>query len=192
MSAHSRASPITNWTVSSDDHISSCGPSPSILSVFCENSKYIHFYLCERKCGSGPLAWMWKSVWANRQCAGITFFPNYILASFCYLVISWDCFTLWTIKTLTLILKNVNVTGSQNYLWHWNVEGKCCVLHFRQLSCGPHELLPFVGGLCFSCFWRGLLLWGMVCSHYCSCLGLVQILPFGSLSPWPARVIGAP
>lgn len=84
-SAQFRVSLVTNWTVSSKDHISSCGPGPSkgvllgpalvqffitlkfeeenqadkityMLSILCENSNNIYFYLCERNYGSETLA----------------------------------------------------------------------------------------------------------------------------------------
>lgn len=43
------------------------------------------------------------------------------------------------------MLRNVNVTGSQNYSLHWNVVGECCVLYFQQVRHGPPKLLPTAG-----------------------------------------------
>lgn len=73
---------------------------------------------------------------------------------------------------------------------HWNVDGRCRGLCFRQLGCGPHRLLPAASQQHFSRFWFELFLWEMVCWESCTCPGLVWILPFGPLSPWQVLSLG--
>ena len=78
------------------------------------------------------------------------FLSTYILAWFSYLVILCNYFILWAIGAFTLILKNGNVTVCQSYSLHWNIGGKCFVLHFQQLC---YMVLSTASEQYFSCFW---------------------------------------